>query len=71
MKSGSVSLLESSGPVQGCNGIAVRFVCTYFILNISIIILSVGQIATDIVSTECYVGNCMKLSGRGSIPVTV
>ena len=44
MKSGSVNLLESSGPLQGCNGVAVRFVFSYFILNISTIILSVGQI---------------------------
>ena len=29
------------------------------------------KLRTDIISTECYVGNCMKLSGRGSFPGSV
>jgi len=35
LKSGSLNLLEPSGPVQACNGIALPFTFTFIYLSVS------------------------------------
>jgi len=38
LKSGSLKLLETSGPVQACNGIALPFIISLYVIYVYIFI---------------------------------
>jgi len=53
MKSGSLNLLETSGPVQACNGIALPFTFKSYVANN--VIYSTDTAAINSYETDVYV----------------
>ena len=44
LKSGSLNLLESLGPVQACNGIALLYIDEFVLYNFSYFIIAVDYV---------------------------